>query len=267
MLILSFLLASSCGIKAPPKPPLPPPVDIKRIGDYVYVFPKEKNTQLKVKGFNKLDDFYYKVENKAFCFDVYDKTDDISGSFCVPKAIDKKPKILKVERNSDIKIYLSGFDTYKIYITSSENSILYPKSFKRVNRNIFKTNNIYNKSFCFAITGDLNGFESKPNFVCFKKEAPPKPSPPKGVSFNIYNGKLYIYWDVSKDPNVIGYLIEENSKLITKKPVEGNVFVTKAPRVFTRYSIIAVNRFGEKSEPYTVNITLNLLRKAAGERY
>ncbi len=261
--MLSIAMAfslSACGIKAPPKPPAPPQVLVKRIGEYIYIKPVG-NEKLKVKGFTYENGIFLKKDKSSACFEIKGK--ESSSLYCVPPAIEKRPLIVKAYRKFRIHIILKGFKRYRLYkhpidkpfnpfqesITTGNNAIL-PPDFS---------------SFCYAITGIEDGIESSPTEVCFKKQTPPIPQTPKNLNFMIYNGKIYIYWEPNEDNGyTIGYLVYKNDKLLTKKPIHSNVFVDKLPKGFTVFKVEAVGEYGTKSKPAELQITLKALKQALG---
>lgn len=65
LLLLAFPLAG-CGIKANPEVLKSPEVDVKRIGQKVYV--KSLSGEIRVKGFERYGDYWVKEAERAFCF-------------------------------------------------------------------------------------------------------------------------------------------------------------------------------------------------------
>ncbi len=261
--MLSIAMAfslSACGIKAPPKPPEPPKVLVKRIGDYVYIKPYQ-NEVLKVKGFYKEGNIFFKKDKSSFCFEIEGK--DASSLYCVPPAIEKRPIVVKAYRKFKIYLSLKGFKRFRLYkhpidkpfnpfeesITVGGKAIL-PPDFS---------------SFCYTITGLQNGVESYPRDICFKKQTPPIPKTPQNANFTVYNNKIYLYWEPNEDSGyTIGYLVYKNGELLTKRPIRSNVFVDRLPKGFTVYKIEAISEYGTKSKPAEIQITLKALKQALG---
>ena len=254
------LSLSACGIKAPPKPPEPPKVLVKRIGDYVYIKPLD-NEVFKVKGFEKSGNIFYKRDKSSFCFDVEGK--DASSLYCVPPAIEKRPVVLKAYRKFRIHLSLRGFKRFRLYKHPAGRPFDPFEGSMVVGKNAVLPPDF--SSFCYAITGIENGIESFPVEVCFKKQTPPVPQTPKNVNFTVYHDKIYIYWEPNEDEGyTIGYLVYKNGKLLTKKPIRSNVFEDTLPKGFTVYKIEAVGEYGTKSKPAEIQITLKALKQALG---
>jgi hypothetical protein len=258
-IVVAFSL-SACGIKAPPKPPAPPQVLVKRIGNYIYIKPVG-NEKLKVKGFSYENGIFFKKDKSSACFEI--KVAESSSLYCVPPAIEKRPIVLKAYRKFRIHLELSGFKRFRLYkhipgkpFNPFQESVVVGK--KAVLPPDFS-------AFCYAITGLENGIESLPEEVCFRQQKPPTPKTPQNVNFMVYKDKIYIYWEPNEDSGyTIGYLVYKNGKLLTKKPIHSNVFVDKLPKGFTVYDIQAVGEYNTKSKPAELQITLKALKQALG---
>lgn len=253
---------SACGIKGPPVPPPPPDIALKRIGEYIYIKPN-KNQKIKISGFKYVDGIFVKKDKASSCFEVKDSSTNTSAEYCVPPAIEKKPIIVKAYRRFRIHIFLTGYNTYRLYKHKlNEGFNPFGKAITIHNEAILPPDF---SAFCYSITGIYYSSESSPSTVCFKRQTPPIPQTPQNANFSIYKNKIYIYWEPNQDDNyTIGYLVYKNDKLLTKHPIRSNVFVDNLPKGFTVYKIEAVGMYNTKSKPAKVYITLKALKQMLG---
>lgn len=239
-LLLNLCLIYTCGIKKDPKPLPLPEFDLRRIGTYVYLIPKEKG--VRAEGFYRQGNFMYRVEEKNFCFRVW-KENGRERNVCVEEAYTYRPKaeLLLEEDRLILRFRRSG--RYRIYPYTDR---LVPKPIKEFEGSeVFLPREYSTRRY--AITEVKGPVESEPLVVEVPPKIPPKSQKPKEVSYVKRGGKIYIYWSMQE--NVEGYLVYRNGKLLTPKPIIQNIFVDEEPKKLTRYEIISVNKFGVKSEP------------------
>jgi len=239
-LFLNLCLIYACGIKKDPKPLPLPEFDLRRIGTYVYLIPKEKG--IHAEGFYKEKDYMYRVEEENFCFRVW-KEKGRERNVCVEKAYIYRPEAELIFEEDRLIVRLSRSGKYRAYPYTDR---LIPKLIKEFEGSEVSLPREYSAKR-YAITEVKGSVESKPLVVEVPPKIPPKPPKPEEVSYVKRGGKIYIFWSMQE--NVKGYLVYRNGKLLTPEPIIQNVFVDKEPKKLMRYEIVSVNKFGVKSEP------------------
>ncbi len=241
--ILKVLLICACGIKKEPKPPPLPEFEVKRIGSLVFLIPSVPDVE--AEGFVKGDGFLVRKEPSRFCFRV-----GVKGGRetlrCVEGAKDKRPSAeVKLEEDHVI-LFLREEGIYRLYPYEGR---LIPKPIMEVRGRVLNVRREYEKKV-YALTQVIDNVESQPLLVevpPIESEAPP---PPKRLSFLVRGNRLYLYWSASDEAT--GFLVFRNGRLLTERPVVGNVFIDDVPAEVTVYEVVAVNRWGRKSKPVRV---------------
>ncbi|GAB6066525.1 hypothetical protein JCM9492_16200 [Aquifex pyrophilus] len=250
--LLSLLLILSCGIKSSPKP-LPEPIfTLKRIGDYVYVIGED----IEVKGFKKHKNFWYKKEERAFCFYVK----HVKGKekkACVPEAGRIKPRISYEEKEEKVIIRAEEKGIYNVYPYEGNLLIPFPLKTFEDSAELQKKYGDYE----VGITKVINDVESQPVRLKIKRKPYPVPEPPYSAGYVISDGELILYWFHRDFENLKGFYVYKNGKKLNKEPIKRNVYVDRMPEERTIYKITAVNNFGVESEPVTVEVLPEKPRK------
>lgn len=208
----------------------------------MYVVPK--NNDISVEGFFRKKGFFLKKEEKAFCF----KVKHLKGkklNVCVPNAYSGKPNV-KVEITPEkVILHLEKGKTYRLY-PYKEGIVPYPLG-------EFQKTVIIGRDFkekIYALTEVFEDFESQPFVIRIPPKEAPVPPKPQDLSYVVRGGKIYLYWRAKEEAE--GFLVYRNGKLLTEKPIRGNVFVEDLPTEEALYEVISVNRFGKKSSPAIV---------------
>ncbi len=239
LLIIPIIL--SCGIKKSPKPPLKPKFDVKRIGAYVYVIPKEDN--ITVKGFKKHGNYYLKMVSGKDCFKVKSpgKSD---ARVCVEEALTLTPEVEIKRRGEHVELALRGFRRWNLYELKEDNLIL--ESEREVRRKTLRLERDYVKR-CYAITGVMGKRESPPYNFCVSPKPIPRPEPPKNLELVVSQDKLILVWSLKES---LEYVVYKNGREVYR--TRGNSFVGELPEGTTTYEVIAINPLGGRSEPAKV---------------
>ncbi len=241
-IFLNLTLFLSCGVKSDVKPLPEPEYEVLRIGEMVYLIPK--NREVMPEGFRKEDGFFLRRERKKFCFEVK-HVEGKSELACVGRAVEEKPSVeLRLTREEAVLLFKDP-GRYRIYPFRGE---LIPRRISEVKGDRAVLKRGY-KPYKVAVTKVINGSESPPVIVEIAPREPPKPSRPEGLKLVVRGGKLYLYWWSEED---VRFLVYKNGELVTPEPTVQNVFVDDLPREKTTYEIRAVNEFGVKSEPVRI---------------
>ncbi len=227
-----------CGIKKPPKPPPYPHVQVKRLGDIVYVLTPDKDVV--VEGFERKKGFWYKVSGEKFCFKVSHKRGR-TALRCVEDAPEEKPDVEVRILKEKVFIKAKGFRRYRIYRAEE---IPLPPHMLEFEGETYVRRDL--REVKLAITGVVNGSETEPVFVRIPPVEPPSPEPPQDLSYTVRNGKIVLFWRGEEE---IRYLVYRNNTLLTEKPIRTNLFIDNLPPPGTVYRVVAVNRFGVRSKP------------------
>ncbi|MEJ5338548.1 MAG: hypothetical protein WHS43_02710 [Aquificaceae bacterium] len=181
------LLLAGCGIKANPQVLKPPEVEIRRIGQKVYV--KSLSGDIKVKGFEKHDDYWVREEGKAFCL-VVERLGEGSRKFCVPQALEERPSVRLLEEDTSVKVLPSGFEAYRLYVL--RDGLIHPETAKTFMREIQLEKDYWER--CYALTGLKGDVESQPVEFCVKPKPPPPVPEVEGLELRASKNSLYLVW-------------------------------------------------------------------------
>ena len=282
--ILTFLVLG-CGKKGDPLPPIskkPLFIDsfnLKQMGNSLVVFWKytpryDDNRPLKDFKFkvylngkvvyvdiSNLSDiywFYFTISSlkKEYCFNIYvvskDNESESSPIKCIipSTSFPSKPKILGIDiKENGLVLRWSGNGEY-INIYRSNRELIPPVTLKKVKNNHKYLDNdlVFNKEYCYYITTENNGVESeRSETVCKKFEDVFPPKPPSDFKLLKRNNDYYLIWKESPSNDVIGYILYKNGKPIFDIPIKTYFFVDKDYKKGDEYSIVAVDRAGNRS--------------------
>ncbi len=237
-----FLFSAGCGIKAKPEVLKGPEVAIKRIGDKVYV--KSLSGEIRVKGFEKVGDYWIKENKEAFCF-VVERVGGKPNKFCVERAIEERP-YLKVEEEKDfVRLMLLGFEAYRLYPLKEKSIDLEEgKDFKnslRLERDYWER--------CYAITGIKGILESQPVELCVKPKPPPVVKEVEKLEVRTGENKLYLVWFYKE--NYKEFVIYERGKEIGR--TTGFAFEIPLPKDKTSFTVKAISPLGFESKGVSVD--------------
>ncbi|ADO45968.1 conserved hypothetical protein [Hydrogenobacter thermophilus TK-6] len=237
-LLLFFLALSSCGIKANPKPLPEPSVEIRRIGERLYVRSLQGDVQ--VEGFEKLDGWFVKESRHALCFQVR-RIGGKSAKFCAGKPVESKPTVKLKEDTQSVLVIASGFPSYRLYALS-EGRLNLPQvaQFKeeyRINKDYFER--------CYALTGRVDIRESEPYTFCVRaKEAPPLKDVER-LEYQVVEGKIYLFWSYTPDELFKEFVIYRNGKQVGS--TSSYIYEDTLPEKETTYTVKVRNKLNLES--------------------
>ncbi len=234
-----FLLAG-CGIKANPEVLKAPEVEIRRIGQKVYV--RSLSGEVQIKGFERQGDYWVKEEEGPFCF-VVERIGESSKKFCVAGALEEKPS-LKIEEGEVIEVYASNFEAYRLY--NLRDSSLSLESAKTFRESIKLERDYWER--CYAITGIRGNVESQPVEFCVKPKPPPTVSEVDGLEVREGRQALYLVWFYGQDYRE--FIIYRDGKEIGR--TTGFAFETEIPKEKTTFTVKVVSPLGFESKGRSV---------------
>ncbi|WP_157560584.1 hypothetical protein [Hydrogenivirga sp. 128-5-R1-1] len=239
-LLLNLLFFLSCGIKGDVKPLPEPEYKLSRIGNKVYLIPK--NEKIVPEGFLKRKGFYVREEPGRFCFSVkhLEGKEELA---CVGGSPHKRPRLKLEVREEYVRVLFEEGGTYRVYPYEEE---LLPEPVKEVKGDSLSLERRLNP-YRVAITMVVGGVESEPVVVEVPPRKPPKPPKPEHLRLVVKGDKLYLYWWTEEEK--VGFLVFRNGKLLTRRPLRNNVFVDRVPEGEAVYEVRSVNEFGVESEP------------------
>ena len=244
-LFFLFLLILSCGIKAPPKPQPEPQFSFRRIGSFVYVVGKD----IEVEGFKNLNGFWYRREEKPFCF-LVKHVKGKSKKVCVKESIKKPPKLKVKELKEAVLIIPREKGNYRVYRVV-KNGLLYPIPLKEFSKSV-EIKKEY-EPYYVGITKVLSPiYESEAFIIKIPPKSKPIPKPPYSAGYTVVGSKLIIYWFHENYDELIGFNVYKNGKKLNKIPIKRNYLEDTLPKSKTLYEITAVNKFGVESKPVKV---------------
>ncbi|MEZ0337193.1 MAG: hypothetical protein ABWK02_03185 [Aquificaceae bacterium] len=241
-ILIPILLSFGCGIKANPEVLKEPEVVIKRIGHKVYV--KSLFGEIRVKGFERVEDHWIKENKEAFCF-LIERVGGKSHKFCVEEAIEERP-LLKVKEEKDyVEIVASGFEGYRLYPTDKGRiNFQMAKDFKdglSLERDYWER--------CYAITGVRASLESSPVEFCVKPKPPPVVKEVEGLEVRVGEGKLYLVWFYREDYRE--FVVYENGKEMGR--TSGFAFEAPLPKERTIFTVKVISPLGFESKGVSVD--------------
>jgi hypothetical protein len=238
---LIFMFSGGCGIKKPPKPPPYPEFQVKRIGDLVYVITADENVV--VEGFEKGRGFWFTRREEKFCFKVSHRRGK-TVLRCVGASPRGRPRVQVDLREDRVLIRAKGFGLYRIYPVGETLIPVQVAEFR--DTLILKRER---RTRRFGITGVLRNAETEPVLVEVPPLEPPAPEPPEDLSYTVRGNRIILFW---RGGEGLRYLVYRNGSLVTREPIRANVFVDRLPTSETVYEVVAINRFGKRSEPAVI---------------
>ncbi|WP_457623363.1 hypothetical protein [Persephonella sp.] len=282
----------SCGLKGSPLPPLtnnPAPVDklnVKQAGrDFILywtyegryednrkmdsfsfeIFSLDGKIQSDIK--NKGNIYWTEVPIKDFenehCFRIRvlkeDNYSDFSRYSCIypDSDIPKKVSIfnLSIREDGILLEWKSEEKKFRIFRSNDEN--IPPIEYSVVkNSNEFLDRNVQiGNKFCYYISSFRDNVESYPSEIkceVFIDIFPPEP--PLKPELLKKDNEYIIIWTESPSKDVVGYYIYKNSRKINLTPIKTYYFKDKNYQKGDKYSITAVDRAGNESEPAYLSV-------------
>lgn len=237
-----FLLVAGCGIKANPEVLKSPEIEIKRIGQRIYV--KSLSGEVSIKGFERQGDYWVREEKEPFCF-VVERIGEGSKKFCVGGAFEEKPSLKISEGETSVEVYVSNFETYRLY--ELKNGSLSLEKVKTLREPLTLERDYQER--CYALTGISGNIESPPVEFCIK----PKPPPvvPEVDRLEVREGKqtLYLVWSYWQDYQE--FIIYRGEKEIGR--TKGFAFETELPKTKTTFTVKVVSPLGFESRGTSVD--------------
>ncbi len=237
-----LLFASGCGIKANPQVLKDPEVEIKRLGEEVYV--KSLSGEIRVRGFERQGDYWVKKEKEPFCF-VVERLGEASRKLCVNRALEEKPSLRFLEGVDHIELVPSGFDVYRVYSIGEDGSLVLD-SFKTFKQAITLQRDYWER--CYALTGVRDGEESSPVSFCIKPKPPPPIPEVDGLEIRVGKDNLYLVWFY--EDNYREFVIYKNGKIIGR--TTGYAFETEIPKEKATFTVRVVSPLGFESKGVSV---------------
>ncbi|MDW8032177.1 MAG: hypothetical protein RMH93_01350 [Aquificaceae bacterium] len=187
-----LLLLTGCGIKANPEVLKPPEVEIRRIGDWVYV--RSLSGEIRLKDFERAGSYWRRERREAFCFYV-ERVGGKSERFCVGPAVERKPALHILEESNSVRVTASGFEAYRVYpLKEGLMQLEEGKSFGGV----FNLERDYRER-CYLLTALEGRVESPPVSFCVKPKEPPPIEEVEKLEIREGKEKLYLVWSYQKD--------------------------------------------------------------------
>lgn len=241
-LLLLILPLTGCGIKANPEVLKAPEVDIRRIGQKVYV--KSLSGDIRIKGFERYEDYWIKEEEKPFCF-VVQRLGERSQKFCVGPALEERPTLKLVENDSYVKVLPSGFESYRLY--SLRDGFVYLESAKTFSKEIQIERDYWER--CYAITGLKGNTESQSVELCIKPKPPPSIPEVEGLELRRGRRTLYIVWFYQHQYKE--FVIYKDGKEIAR--TTGFAFETELPQNKTTFTVRVISPLGFESKGLSID--------------
>lgn len=237
-LFILCLFITGCGIKANPEVPRAPEVDIRRVGERVYV--KSLSGDIKVEGFEKEGAYWTVEKREAFCFSVK-RIGGKSKRFCVSNATEKVLYLDFFEEEHSVKVIPSGFESYRLY-PYREGSVELEKGREFVGVLSFERD--YWER-CYFLTGVVDAkTESSPLSFCIKPKPPPAVEEVRNFEIREGKEKLYLVW--SYEGEYKEFVLYENGKELER--TKGFVFEVPKPKGSTVFRLKVVNPLGFESK-------------------
>ncbi|MCX8164644.1 MAG: hypothetical protein N3D14_04545 [Aquificaceae bacterium] len=238
---LFFLLLASCGIKANPEVLKAPDVEIKRMGNKVYV--RSLSGEIRVKDFERLGVYWVKERSDNFCFNV-ERVGGRHQRFCVGSALDKIPYFKLQEEGGFVKLLPDGFELYRLYPIKDDMPVLEEGKIFRGSLNLERT---YWK-VCYFLTGVDGVLESQPLKLCIKPMPPPPIAEVKNLEIREGEDRLYLVWFYQEEYRE--FVVYKNGKELGR--TTGFSFELKE-RVQALYTVKVISPLGFESKGTSVH--------------
>ncbi|MCI4458692.1 MAG: hypothetical protein JHC21_03645 [Thermocrinis sp.] len=233
--VFVFFLCS-CGIKASTQPLQPPIVEIKRLGEFVYL--RSLEGEVIPKGFERKEVGWVKKSAQGFCFKVK-RVEGKSSNQCVGGLLEQEP-VVKIDYHGDkAKVSFEGFDSYELYF-SLEN----PWSGKKTSQSVELERDYVEK--CYFVVGKKGKDYSKPVKFCLE----PLPHPPikevERLEYRIVGDSVYLLWSYEPDRFFKEFVIFEGDKEIGT--TTGYTFELRKKDKQTIYRVKVRSIYGKESK-------------------
>lgn len=229
-------LIFSCGIKANPEVLKAPEVEIRRIGEHIYV--RSLAGDIRVEGFENKRGYWIKSSERALCFDVQ-RIGGKRAKFCVPPAVQKEPSLDIKEEEDRISLTARGFDAYRLYHLEEGSPLL-------TSARDFKESIVIQKDYwerCYGITGLKDGVESKMAKLCAKPKKPPHIEEVEGLELRLGKEKAYLIWFYRGDYRE--FVVFVNGKEVGR--TRGFSFELDLPEGEAEYRVKVISTLGFES--------------------
>jgi hypothetical protein len=226
----------SCGIKASTKPLEPTRVELKRLGEVVYL--RSLEGEVIPEGFEKKEVGWVKKSAQGFCFKVK-RLEGKSSNQCVGGLLEQEPTV-KIDYQEDrAKVSLEGFDNYELYFSLED-----PWSGKKTSQS-FELERDYVER-CYFVVGKKDKDYSKPVKFCLE----PLPHPPirevERLEYRISGDRVYLLWSYEPDRFFKEFVIFEGDKEVGT--TTGYVFELKRRDRRTLYRVKVRSIYGKESQ-------------------
>lgn len=236
------LLLAGCGIRANPQVLKHPEVEIRRIGEKVYV--KSLSGEIRVRGFERQGNYWVRVEGNPFCFTV-ERLGEGSRRFCVEQAREERPSIRLVEEESHVAVIPSGFESYRLYALREGSLLL--ETVRTVGEHARLERDYWER--CYALTGLRGNVESRPVEFCIKPKPPPTVPEVEGLELRRGRHALYLLWFY--EHHYREFVIYRDGKEVGR--TGGFAFETGLPEGRATFTIKVVSPAGFESKGRTVD--------------
>ncbi len=235
--LIILLITLSCGIKADPQVLMRPKIEIRRIGDTVYV--RSLEDAIRIRGFEEDKGFLYKREPKAFCFTV-ERVGEGKAKYCVDGVLEGKPEVnLRYEKDK-VLVKAQGYERYALY--AIVNGDLELGSRKDMGES-FNLERSYTK-LCYALTGVVGSRESYPTSFCLEPLPPPEVEDVKDLEYRTTKDLLILVWSYEGDYQ--SFLVYSGDKLLGE--TKGFTFELPLPEKSTTFTVKVKSKEGFMSK-------------------
>ncbi|MCX8075431.1 MAG: hypothetical protein N3C57_00215 [Aquificaceae bacterium] len=241
-LFLLLSLLAGCGIKSNPKVLEYPVVDIKRIGERVYV--KSLSGDIRIKGFERLGNYWIKDNPEGFCF-LVERIGERSKNFCVEPSTSIVPSFELLEKDEKVIVLPSGFESYYLYPVK-DNAIVVEEG-KAFIDSVVIQRDYWQR--CYAVAGISGSIQSKAVGLCVKPKPPPRVADVKSLEIREGSRSIYALWSYDEDYREFVVYVDYKEVGRTK----GFAFELPKPEKKVVISVKVINPMGFESEGYFVD--------------
>lgn len=225
ILVLLFFIFS-CGIKADTQVLPLPEVDVKRIGNAVYVISSKDDVV--VDGFQKKGNVFYTENSKAFCFNVK-ITGGKTKKHCVEEALIQTPRFELTDLEDKARIEAFGFESFAIYSYLNDNiNVLERKLIQRE----YEIKKHYSKQ-CYALTGVVGKRESTPVVFCIDAKPIPKIEDVEFLDYTVVEDRLFLIWSYQGEYDA--FVVYQDGKVLGE--TKGFLFEVQKPSSKTHFDV------------------------------
>ena len=238
-LVIALAILFSCGIKTNTKPLEYPVVELRRIGNRVYL--RSLQGEVVPEGFTKVEDYWIRDEAGSFCF-VVKRTEGKKKRQCVGGLTDQKVS-LKVEYDQKrAKVHLEGFDLYQLYPLDGDR--IDPWSGRQV-AGVLELKREYIQR-CYLVVGKKKEDYSMPTEFCLEAMPHPKIRDVERLEYRVWKDKLYLLWSYEPDELFKEFVIFENDREIGT--TKAYIFEVSRKEEEIIYKVKVRSIYGKESE-------------------